>query len=71
MRNNSKNKQLSPCIISWARFALKIKFNRPTNSKKCSKDYWIKVIERLLEIYKENEKYKIEAILKFDEFVKR
>ena len=66
-----KNTQLSPCIISWARFALKIKFNRPKNSKKCSKDYWIKVIERLLEIYKEIEKYKIEAILKFDEFVKR
>ena len=68
----SENKQqLSPCITSWARFALQIKYKRPTNSKKCSRVYWVKVIKRLLEDYKMNEKYKVAAILKFDEFVKK
>jgi hypothetical protein len=39
---DSNGKQLAPCIVSKARYALGIKHKKPTNLKECSKDYWIK-----------------------------
>jgi hypothetical protein len=69
--NDENNKELSPCIVSWAKYALKIKSVKPNNNKKCSLVYWRKVIERLLEIYKENEKYRIEALSRYDFYVKK
>lgn len=45
---NLNDKELSPCIVSWAKFALNIKLNRPTNSKKCSLTYWQDVINTIL-----------------------
>lgn len=42
-------KQISPCIAAKARYALNNERNKPTNQKRCSKDYWNKVIETLCE----------------------
>ena len=61
---------LSPCIISWAKYALKIKSIKPNNNKKCSKHYWIDVIDYLLKKYPEFEGNRLEAINKFN-FVER
>ena len=41
------NVELSPCIVAKARYALGLS-NRPTNSKKCSVDYWNRVINAIL-----------------------
>ncbi len=40
-------KQLSPCICSWARFALDYKSSKPKNSKRCSSEYWDKTIDKV------------------------
>lgn len=45
---NQNGKKLSPCIVSWARFALNIKPSRPRNIKKCSITYWHDVINTIL-----------------------
>jgi RNAse (barnase) inhibitor barstar len=63
-------KSLSPCIISWAKYALKIKFISPNNNKKCSKHYWIYIIDYLLKKQAEFEENRLEAINKFN-YVKR
>jgi hypothetical protein len=42
-----KDKQIAPCIISKARYALKISINKPINKKGCKKAYWIKVVDHL------------------------
>lgn len=60
----------SPCIISWVRYALKIKKKKPNNIKKCSKQYWINAIDYLLIKYPEFEESRLEAINKF-KFVER
>lgn len=60
------NKSYSPCIISWARYKLKIKNVKPSNSKKCSKVYWIDVIDYLLRKYPEFVQNRVEAINKFN-----
>lgn len=41
------NVELSPCIVAKARYALGLS-NRPTNSKKCSVDYWNRVINTII-----------------------
>jgi len=43
----SNTKQLSPCIVSKAKFALGAKTKKPTNKKRCSKKYWDNVIDTL------------------------
>jgi|GEM_PF-2746676 len=45
---NKDGKMLSPCIISWAKFALNIKSDKPKNSKKCSIAYWRDTIDTIL-----------------------
>ncbi|RXR17357.1 hypothetical protein EQG63_11250 [Flavobacterium amnicola] len=40
-------KQLRPCIVSWAKVALKINENA-NNSNKCTPEYWEKVIDIIL-----------------------
>jgi len=45
---NKNDKSLSPCIISWGKFALNIKSDKPKNTKKCSETYWNDVIETIL-----------------------
>ncbi len=46
---DQNNKQLSPCIVSWAFYALDIKTIQPINDDKtCSNEYWIKVIDCIL-----------------------
>ena len=44
-------KKLSPCVISWAKYALEIKIKKPKNSKKCSQKYWFKIIDYLIVVY--------------------
>jgi hypothetical protein len=38
-------KQISPCIVSKAKYALNLKKNKPFNTKICSYEYWCKVID--------------------------
>lgn len=64
-RANLKKVSLSPCIISWAKFALEIKFNKPQNSKKCSEKYWIRIIDSLVQLYPDSHKNKKKAYKKF------
>lgn len=45
---NQHGKELSPCIVSWGIFALKIKTVKPKNNKKCSETYWHEVINTIL-----------------------
>lgn len=56
---NKNNRELSPCIVSWAKFALEIKLNQPKNSKKCTKAYWNEVLNAILsqskfQLYRKN-----------------
>lgn len=46
---NDTCKQIAPCIISKARFALGAKTIKPANQKPCSQNYWDKVIDTLCE----------------------
>ena len=64
--NSTIDKAFSPCIISWGKYALKIKCIRPNNSKKCSKNYWIDVIDYLLKKHPEFKENRLEAINKFN-----
>lgn len=41
------NVELSPCIVAKARYALGLS-RRPKNSKKCSENYWNRVINAIL-----------------------
>ena len=40
-----ENKQISPCILSKVKFALGIKSDMPLNKKRCSEEYWDKVVD--------------------------
>lgn len=66
-------KKLSPCIVSWAKFALNVENKtKPKNKTKCTEKYWRKVIDTIL-AKPEFEKYnsnKASAYQKY-EFVKK
>ena len=61
--------QLSPCIIAKARYALGAALNRPKNKKKCSKNYWEKVIYVLSQDLGSNKQQIDNAMDRYDEFV--
>lgn len=42
--------QISPCIVSKAKFALGLKITKPENNKICSTEYWNKVVCRIAEL---------------------
>lgn len=42
-RNNGSS--IAPCIISKAKYALRLKAKKPINTKSCSRKYWEEVIE--------------------------
>lgn len=44
---DENEKELSPCIVSKAKYALGLKSIRPMNNKTCSPEYWEKVIGTL------------------------
>ena len=48
---NQNNKELSPCIVSWGRYALGMKTDKPKNTKKCTETYWHDVINTLVYNY--------------------
>ena len=56
---------LSPCVISWAKYALGIKNIKPKNSKKCSNNYWIRVIDDLIKLHPNFYNQRENAIEKF------
>ena len=58
-------KQISPCISSKAKYALRLKNKKSTNYKKCSLDYWIKVIETLSFQHNISDAIKTEAVNQF------
>lgn len=45
MIRDNDGKQLSPCIVAKARYALGITTNEPANNKWCTQAYWNKVLE--------------------------
>lgn len=47
MKDIITNVELSPCIVAKAKYALRLT-NRPSNSKRCTMDYWNRVIDAIL-----------------------
>lgn len=43
--------ELAPCIVCKAKYALRISLRIPLNTRKCSQEYWNKVVTRLLKDY--------------------
>ena len=39
------NKEISPCIVSKARYELGLKYQKPNNKNKCSESYWKRAVE--------------------------
>ncbi|MBO9595007.1 MAG: hypothetical protein J7599_19035 [Niabella sp.] len=48
---DENKKELSPCIVSKAKYALGLKSIKPTNNKTCSLEYWEKVVAILSKTY--------------------
>lgn len=69
MRPKINGVEVSPCILAKAKFALGIPNRYVFNDKKCSKDYWNKVVIHLGSIHGktkiqiENAKRKFELFL--------
>lgn len=59
---DENKKELSPCIISKAKYALGLKPIKPTNNKTCSLEYWQKVIAILSKTYALKKKQIVDAI---------
>lgn len=66
---DSNDKELSPCIVAWGRYALQSypKNTKPRNDKTCSYAYWVKVIDALIDTGFYNKDYRQIAL---DEFKK-
>lgn len=62
--------QVSPCIVSKAKFALKLTEIKPVNNKVCSYEYWCAVIATLSSQHNlpnqtvENAKNKFKSLIK-------
>lgn len=63
-------KQLSPCIAAKGRYALGLKNRKPHNNKTCSKEYWIKTINALLQNDPNYEHKRRSAIDKYSFIIK-
>jgi hypothetical protein len=64
------NKQISPCIASKAKYALKLKKSKPSNSKQCSLNYWLKVIDSIAHKYSVSCNLIEESKSKFNSLIK-
>ncbi|GAB3931839.1 hypothetical protein [Larkinella terrae] len=67
---NNKGKQLAPCIISKAMYALKLKVKKPNNKKKCSNEYWITTVETVGKANNNTRAEIEEAIKEYDSLIK-
>jgi hypothetical protein len=62
--------QISPCISAKAKYALNLTNEKPSNTKRCSYEYWCKVIEtistnkNLTTKVAENAKNKFKSLIK-------
>jgi hypothetical protein len=61
--------QISPCIASKAKYALKLNNKKPSNIKKCSYKYWLAVIETFSSQYNISDNIKTEAINQFKSLI--
>lgn len=62
--------QISPCILSKARFALGMKDTRPNNNKSCSQIYWSRVVDFLCASHNiSDEQVRQRAIDSYNEFM--
>lgn len=62
--------QISPCIAAKAKFALNLTKREPINTKKCSYQYWCKVIDTFSFQMKLTKKTTEEAKNKFKHLIK-
>ena len=63
--------QISPCIVSKAKFALGLKNEQPKNCKRCSLDYWKRTIGVLCKLNEINDDNRVQiAEKKYDELIK-
>ena len=62
--------QISPCIAAKAKFALNLTKKNPSNTKKCSYDYWCKVILTFASLNNLKDKAAEEAKNKFKSLIK-
>ena len=63
--------QISPCIVSKAKFALGLKNELPKNCKRCSLDYWKRKSGVLCRLNKIDDRDHLQmAIKKYDELIK-
>lgn len=71
MITDNKGKQLSPCICSKARYALRIKTEKPKNKKRCSRSYWERTVKAIAKKHDYiTEDQVIKAIDKFPEIIR-
>tara|TARA_R110002049_G_scaffold7526_1_gene43439 strand:- start:1265 stop:1477 length:213 start_codon:yes stop_codon:yes gene_type:complete len=63
---DNKGKELSPCICSKAKYALRLT-KEPRNNKQCTRRYWERVVGRISELNNINEKVLKMAINKYDD----
>lgn len=63
-------KQISPCILSKARFALNLTAKRPVNNKTCSFSYWKSVIDTLVKQKRLTIKTKLQASKRYNDIIK-
>jgi hypothetical protein len=67
----STKTQISPCIVSKAKFALGLKKDIPKNTKRCSNEYWKRAVKSVSKKYSLNDELKIEsAINLYDKIIR-
>lgn len=44
MKFSDSQKEIAPCIVSKAKYALKLKTEKPFNKKSCSENYWKRTV---------------------------
>lgn len=62
--------QISPCIAAKVKYALNISNRKPSNTKKCSRTYWVKAIETFSQEQNISIKIKEEAYNKYYSLIK-
>lgn len=67
---DENQKELSPCIVSKAKYALGLKSIKPTNNKICSLEYWERVINTLAKSNLLTKEQIAAAIMRYSELIR-
>lgn len=67
---DESQKELSPCIVSKAKYALGLKPTRPINNKLCSPEYWERVINILAKSNLLKKDQIAAAIMRYSELIR-